>query len=137
MLTILDLLTYFWIGMTLLVILILLLISPPMRVKVWYLLVLISFPFWAQPLIARQSNPLPFWFYLLPAIWVVCTLWLAFPKTDPREPPSQTGEPRTTLEALRGSAGTSEALRIYFTLVFLVAVLGLFFFRITLSNFRF
>lgn len=110
--------------------LVLLLISPPRPIKIWYFLVLISFPVWTQILLSKQPAALPLWFYGLPFVWVTVTLWIAFPKTNPEEPPTQAGEPRTTIEHLHGSAGTSEALRIYFTLVFLVSVAGLLLFKI-------
>lgn len=134
MITSLTLLIDFWIGMTALITLILMLISQPARVRVWYLLVLVSFPFWVQPILFQQGSPLPLWFYLIPALWIVGTLGLALPKIDRQSPPLQLGEPKTTIESIRGPAGTSEALRIYFTLVFLASIIGLYFFQIALSS---
>lgn len=133
MLTSVDLLIGFWIGLTLLIALVLLLISSLVKIRLWYLLVLISFPFWAKWILAQPEASPPFWFYGLPVLWVIFTLWLAFPKTSGLETPTQPGEPRTTVESLRGPAGTLEALRIYFTLVFLVSAIGLLFFRMVTS----
>jgi hypothetical protein len=134
MLSIYDLLLYFWIGLTLMVTLVLLLISPTMPTKSWYFLVLVSFAPWAQVLLSKQATPFPLWVYLLPILWIILTLWLAFPKTNPEDAPNQFGEPKTTLEYIRGPAGTSEALRVYFTLVFLVSVAGLLLFKIIAAS---
>lgn len=130
MLSIYDLLLYFWIGLTCMVTLVLLFISPSIRTQSWYFLVFISFAPWMRFLVSPQISSFPFWFYLLPGLWIILTLWLAFPKTNPDDAPNQFGEPKTTIEYIRGPAGTSEALRIYFTLIFLVSIAGLLLFKI-------
>lgn len=117
------------------VLLTLLFLSPAPKVKTWFLLFLLSFAFWAQPILFSSNASAPFWFYVLPIGWIVLTLWQTFPKTLPQDRFSfQTEEPRETLELLRGPRGTREALRIYFTVVFLVLVTGLLFFKLTLSS---
>lgn len=134
MLTSYDLMPFFWVGLTCLLTLILLLLSPTVAVRSWYLAVFISLAPWARLILSMSVQPLPLWFYVLPGLWIVLTLWLAFPPTRSVKLPSLSGEPQTTLEHIRGRAGTTEALRLYFTLVFLVSVAGLTFFKIVVSS---
>ena len=125
MLTVADLVFDFWIGVTLAVTLVLMLLSPAHWRKGLYLLILLSLAFWLRSLIFDMGDTRPFWFYVLPPVWIVTVLALSFPKTGNGERVLPPGEPRVTLESLQGSAGTSEALLLYFTLIWLLSVSGL------------
>ncbi len=121
----LDMAIDFWMGLTFAVVLVLLMLSPTRGGKVWYLLVLLSLGFWLRTLIFKVDDSLPIWFHAVPFFWIVCTIWLAFPKTQAQPMAFPPSESRLTQEALLGKVGTTEALRVFFTLVWLASATGL------------
>ena len=138
MVTVPSLLFLFLVMMTAACLLVLITINQNRRIRTWYLLVLATFIAWGVRLFQPAYGPQDGWLYLVPLAWLAGTFALGFPKTSP-DPFSGAisetgqGEPRQTQEAIRGKAGTREALQFYFSLLFVVMIAVLTFYHLAAS----
>jgi hypothetical protein len=125
MLTAFSLIPYFLVPLTLVSLIVLFFLAHARPLKIGYQMIMLSYVAWVWLLYAIPDNSLNIiWIYALPLAWLIVLFRFGFSKgAYPAEGPPQLGEPRYTQEALRGSAGTQEALRFYFLLLFIGLVL--------------
>lgn len=118
MLTLVTLLFYFLVALTIVTMVVLLLMAQRKEIKAGYTVFLFSYLGWLWLMNTLPTGSVAaFWIYGLPLIWLVLLFRFGFPKTNGQDMAPQLGEPRYTQEFIRGEAGTREALTFYFLLL--------------------
>jgi hypothetical protein len=133
MITISALMFFFLAAMALACILVLQALSLDTRLKAGYTALAVTYVLWVWQLYGVPIGPSAWWLYALPMVWLILLFRYGFSGLGgPRQFPSYTGEPSYTEEALRGAAGTREALTFYFLLLLIALILGLVFYELAL-----
>lgn len=118
------LLFYFVAAFLLACLIVLFALSKTTQARVWYLFFMLSGAVWLWVLLTRPDWVNTLTLFILPLLWLAGSLKVSSPLTTGNVPQKRpNGEPLTTQEWLRGSAGTREALRLYFLLLAIALVL--------------
>ncbi|HEY9746072.1 MAG TPA: hypothetical protein V6C99_07630 [Oculatellaceae cyanobacterium] len=111
-------------ALLLICITILLILSPSKQAKGWYTFFLLSALVWLWILAIKPQWAGSLLLFILPLLWLAGSMKVSAPLVSNASQPHQPDdEPRVTQEQLKGSAGTLEALRIYFLLLVIALAL--------------